>query len=286
MKRALAGIATFVAMGLTASCGGSVGPGGSGGNDGGSRDGTMRRDGSGSIPDAHDHDASLPSCPENPAGACAVEEETCPGLCGACTCTMGIWACPEPPCAEPCRGPAPQEGASCGGVCCGPYIGLACDFACGDGGQVSATCEAVDGGAAEIGAWHLPSVCHGDSDAAGPSDAGATLNVGSACTADNQCHPTAVEGSPLACLGGSFVGGYCAVVPAECSGGGCPTGTACLVGAQAPDIDGGAVGSGDLCVKSCQLQSDCRSGYACCNAGAGPGPGTVCVPASLCLQGG
>jgi hypothetical protein len=116
-------------------------------------------------------------------------------------------------------------------------------------------------------------------------DAGA-LNVGSPCNTDRECHPASVNDWPLACLGGEFTGGYCAVVPAECSGGGCPSGTACVQEQGTTDIDGGTFNTGDLCVKVCGNQGECRTGYLCCNAGAGMGGMNVCVPPSLCLQGG
>jgi hypothetical protein len=131
--------------------------GGSGsGSGGGSSSGSGGLDGGSSGGDS----GRTPNCPQNPTGTCTVEGAQCPGICGTCTCSNGTWACPEPPCATPCRGPAPQEGTSCGGVCCGPYVGLTCNFGCGDTGAVSATCEALDGGAnAEIGTWHLQSAC-------------------------------------------------------------------------------------------------------------------------------
>jgi hypothetical protein len=135
------------------SSGGSSGSSSGSGSDGGSSGGDS---------------GPSPNCTQD--RACSVEGMQCPGICGTCTCTNGTWACPEPPCATPCRGPAPQEGDSCGGVCCGPYVGLTCSFGCGDAGHVSATCEAVDGGAnAEIGTWHLQSAC------VSPGDAGADI---------------------------------------------------------------------------------------------------------------
>lgn len=108
------------------------------------------------------------------------------------------------------------------------------------------------------------------------------LNVGSPCNTDRDCHPASVNGSPLACVGGSFTGGYCAVVPTECSGGGCPSGTACLGNPNNMDVDGGRFNTEDLCGKVCAGQGDCRDGYACCNASD---RGTVCVPPSLCPPG-
>jgi hypothetical protein len=137
--------------------------------------------------------------------------------------------------------------------------------------------------------WHLLA-CHGPDAGvkaeAGKPDAAGTLAVGSACTADEQCASDPMIGAPSACLGGMFTGGYCVVLPAECSGGDCPTGTACVQGAQAPDVDGGAIQLNELCAKRCTLPGDCRSGYACCDAAGGTAPESVCVPTSLCLKGG
>jgi hypothetical protein len=223
MKRALKGIARLiVAAGLTASCGGSVGA--PSGHDGGStsRDGgPTHRDGG--HADVVSVDAA---CPQSPTGTCASEGQQCPALCGACTCTSGTWECPEPPCAEPCRGPAPHEGDSCGGTCCGPSVGLTCDFDCGDGGQASATCEGSDaGGIMGKGAWHLQSAC------AAPEDAG--------------------SGCPASCPPGQVIVNFNDSAPGFPG----PSGCACQ---SAPCPDGGVACS---CDSACE-----QLGHgACCN---------------------
>jgi len=47
------------------------------------------------------------------------------------------------------------------------------------------------------------------------------------------------------------------------------------------DVDGAA--AGEYCLQLCQAASDCRSGYACCQAQEYPeGDAEVCAPPSFC----
>jgi hypothetical protein len=98
--------------------------------------------------------ACPPSFPGN-SGACAVEGQSCTYDCYVCLCMGGGWLCEAPGCAGGClgnAGPPPTEGEVCGG-CCGPSYGDTCTFACpGDGGSITATCEARTG-------WHQNGAC-------------------------------------------------------------------------------------------------------------------------------
>lgn len=124
----------------------------------------------------------------------------------------------------------------------------------------------MDGGDASIDApWMI--------DVATRAEAG----LGAPCAADDQC-----QGS--LCLGGAFPGGYCSSPVGECDPG---SGTAwCGDGGECRklggmDVDGAA--AGEYCLQLCHAASDCRSGYACCQAQEYlEGDVEVCAPPSFC----
>jgi hypothetical protein len=124
----------------------------------------------------------------------------------------------------------------------------------------------MDGGDASVDA-------PGTIDVATRAEAG----LGAPCATDDQC-----QGS--LCLGGAFPGGYCSSPVGECDPG---SGTAwCGDGGECrklggTDVDGAA--AGEYCLQLCQAASDCRSGYACCQAQEYPeGDAEVCAPPSFC----
>ncbi len=114
----------------------------------------------GTTGDAGADSPNPPGCPATqPSGKCNGEKLACTYGCSFCSCSQGQWLCSSPGCFGGCSPTPPAAGSACGG-CCGPSVGMTCDYACpSDAGTFRATCVGTGG----AGAWKVDSCTSGGS---------------------------------------------------------------------------------------------------------------------------
>jgi hypothetical protein len=130
------------------------------------------------IRDGGASDAGSPTCPpEEPKGACSGTGGNCTYGCTSCICTGGMWQCVAPGCAAGCNPNPPVDGTSCGG-CCGPTVGMTCDYPCADdAGTFQAKCVGTGG---VDGTWRV-GACAGSAGFVGCGATACDLDAGQAC---------------------------------------------------------------------------------------------------------
>ncbi len=144
-----------------------------------------------------------PGCPATqPSGACSGQKSGCTYGCESCFCQSGQWQCSAPGCAGGCFPTPPTAGTQCGG-CCGPSVGMSCDYGCaGDAGTFRATCVGTSG---LSGTWTV-GAC-----AAGGSNPGKVTCGAAECDLDagQECCDTVTNDAGVQKCGFSGAGSFC-----------------------------------------------------------------------------
>ena len=243
--------AAFVVVGSLAACGGSfVGVGDtSPGSDGSASDGTAPGDGGAA-------DGNPPGCPSSqPQGTCS-GPLNCSYGCTFCTCAGGSWSCSAPGCYGGCSPTPPKDGASCGG-CCGPSVGMTCEYACpGDAGTLQATCVGLGG---TSGTWKVGSCPSGGRTVTCGSSV-CNLDTGQAC-----CDTIRADASTHTC-GPIASGSFCVTgAVEECDDkGDCPPGNVCCLQFQAQGIGAACM---PTCITNVERYQACKTSVECDNGG-------------------
>lgn len=253
-------LAAFAAVGgvwLVGSCGGSsfVGIGDEAGAPEAGGDGAVRNDGSADG-------GNPPGCPATqPSGACAgPTKSTCQYGCSSCFCQAGQWQCVAPGCSGGCLPTPPAADEACGGGCCGPSVGMTCDYPCPGGGAQHATCVGGSGG----GKWRVnacpPSISNPGKVTCGADEC--DLSAGQEC-----CDTVTLDAGKQAC-GAAASGSFCPLgAPQACDEkADCANGNVCCIEFLTQGI---GAGCRSTCISGAERYQACKTD-AECEPGTGP----------------